>query len=91
MEDTLTIVSSILEDLITQITETEKKQKRKKKKKHREPHMGMAHFLRYLKGEDDSDENSLPKNTEGVNTNLTVDVDAEVRLFTRCLFSFCVC
>lgn len=76
-EDTLTIISSILEDLITQITETEKK-RRKKKKKHKEPHMGMGHFLQYLKGEGD-EENVVSKTHDdnAVNTSNT-DIDAEV-------------
>ena len=86
-EDSLTIVSNILEELITKITETEKKQKRKKKKKHRDPQkMGMGHFLQYLKGEGDGDgdeENTVvSKKTQAdnvvVDTSMVTDMDVEV-------------
>lgn len=87
-EDTLTIVSNILEDLITQITETEKKRKRKKKK-HIEPRMGMGHFLQYLKEGDGDEDNSVSKTQDdnSVNTNMVTDMDAEVCFFPS-LFLF---
>ena len=75
-EDTLIVVTKILEDLITHITEKTEKKRKKKKKKSKEGNFGMAHFLQLL---NENEQNAETTSTQDhLETNPT-EIIAEVR------------
>ena len=63
-DDPLSIVSSILEELIVKIEEKETKKRKKKKKKTTREYTGMAHFLQLINDIPDTDSLQDPLDTE---------------------------